>query len=188
MIGGRGDINLFIMAVREILKLGNPNLRQRAKDYSSELIGSDIFFQIVTDLRDSLHQSGGIGLAAPQIDIPFRILVIEITNASTRYGEIQPLPFEVFVNPVISVIDHKKQGFWEGCLSVPGMMGYVERPKKIKVDYLSVTGEDKSASFENFLATVFQHELDHLDGTLYVDRIADPKLFAFEEEYRRFHV
>ena len=176
------------MAVREILKLGNPNLRQRAKNYSSELIGSDIFFQIVTDLRDSLHQSGGIGLAAPQIDIPFRILVIEITNTSTRYGEIQPLPFEVFVNPVISVIDHKKQGFWEGCLSVPEMMGYVERPRKIKVDYLSGTGEDKSAFFEDFLATVFQHELDHLDGTLYVDRIADPKLFAFEEEYRRFHV
>ena len=176
------------MAVRKILRLGNPNLRQKAKDYPSELIGSVDFLQIVADLRDSLHQSGGIGLAAPQIDIPFRILVVEINNPTTRYGEIEPLPFRVYVNPVVSVIDHEKQGFWEGCLSVPGMMGYVERPKKIKVDYLNETGEDKSAFFEDFLATVFQHELDHLDGTLYVDRIADPKLFAFEEEYRRFHV
>ena len=68
------------------------------------------------------------------------------------------------------------------------MMGYVERPRKIKVEYFSESGEDKSVFFEDFLATVFQHELDHLDGTLYVDRIANPKLFAFEEEYRRFHV
>ena len=176
------------MAVRQILKLGHPNLREKAKNYSSRLIGSDVFLQIVTDLRDSLHQSGGIGLAAPQIDIPFRILVIEITNTSTRYGEIQTLPFEVYVNPEVSIIDNKKQGFWEGCLSVPGMMGYVERPRKIKVDYLSGNGEQKFAIFEDFLATVFQHELDHLDGKLYVDKISDPKLFAFEEEYRRFHV
>ena len=174
------------MAVREILKLGNPNLRQRAKDYSSELIGSDIFFQIVTDLRDSLHQSGGIGLAAPQIDIPFRILVIEIPNTSTRYGEIQPLPFEVFVNPVISVIDHKKQGFWEGCLSVPEMMGYVERPRKIKVDYLSGTGEDKSAFFEDFLATVFQHEVDHLDGVFFTDRLTSTVAFGFIDELQAY--
>ena len=176
------------MAVKQILRLGNPNLRQKANDYSLELIGSIDFFQIVDDLRDSLHQSGGIGLAAPQIDIPYRILVVEISNPSTRYGEIDPLPFKVYVNPVVSVIDQEKQGFWEGCLSVPGMMGYVERPKKIKVDYFCETGTKKFSIFENFLATVFQHELDHLDGTIYVDRIANPMLFAFEDEYQKFHV
>ena len=176
------------MAVRQILKLGNPNLRLKAKTYSSMLIGSTVFLQIVSDLRDSLRESGGIGLAAPQINIPFRILVVEITNTSTRYGEIQPLPFEVYVNPTLSVIDDKKQGFWEGCLSVPGMMGYVERPRKVKVDYISGEGQKKFTIFEDFLATVFQHELDHLNGTLYVDKIADPELFAFEEEYRKFHV
>ena len=176
------------MAVRQILKLGNPNLRLKAKAYSSKLIGSTVFLQIVSDLRDSLRESGGIGLAAPQINIPFRILVVEITNTSTRYGEIQPLPFEVYVNPTLSVIDDKKQGFWEGCLSVPGMMGYVERPRKVKVDYISGEGQKKFTIFEDFLATVFQHELDHLNGTLYVDKIANPELFAFEEEYRKFHV
>ena len=176
------------MAVRQILKLGNPNLRLKAKAYSPKLIGSTVFLQIVSDLRDSLRESGGIGLAAPQINIPFRILVVEITNTSTRYGEIQPLPFEVYVNPTLSVIDDKKQGFWEGCLSVPGMMGYVERPRKVKVDYISGEGQKKFTIFEDFLATVFQHELDHLNGTLYVDKIADPELFAFEEEYRKFHV
>tara|TARA_Y100001980_G_C14459112_1_gene241401 strand:+ start:99 stop:629 length:531 start_codon:yes stop_codon:yes gene_type:complete len=176
------------MAIKQILKLGNPNLRLKAKDYSSKLIGSTTFLQIVSDLRDSLHESGGIGLAAPQINIPFRILVIEITSTSTRYGEIQPIPFEVYVNPVASIIDDEKQGFWEGCLSVPGMMGYVERPRKIKVDYVSGDGERKSTIFEDFLATVFQHELDHLNGIIYVDKIADPGLFAFEDEYRRFHV
>ena len=176
------------MAERQILKLGNPNLRLRAEAYPSRLIGSAAFLQIVTDLRDSLHKIGGIGLAAPQINIPFRILVIEITTTSTRYGELQSFPFEVFVNPTLSVIDDKKQGFWEGCLSVPGMMGYVERPRSIKVDYISKDGEKKFTIFEDFLATVFQHELDHLDGTLYVDKIADPEFFAFEDEYRKYHV
>lgn len=96
------------------------------------------------------------------------------------------MPFTVFVNPTITVLDDTEEGYWEGCLSVPGMMGYVARPQHIRVDYLDESGEHQSIEAKGFPATVFQHEFDHLYGTLYVDRIRDMKLFMFEQEYREF--
>jgi len=152
-----------------------------------EHIGSADFYELVSDMRESLHAYGGIGLAAPQIDVGLRIVVIEIENTTTRYGEIEHTPFEVYINPTIVAIANETAGYWEGCLSVPGMMGYVERPQHIRVDYLTQEGVDKSIEAHGFLATVFQHEFDHLDGTLYVDRIKDLSLFSFEEEFVQFH-
>jgi peptide deformylase len=86
------------------------------------------------------------------------------------------------------VLDPSPHGFWEGCLSVPGLRGYVERPRKIKVDYLDEHGAARTIVAEDFLATVFQHELDHLDGVLYVDKMVDKTRFAFVEEYQRYHL
>ena len=77
-------------------------------------------------MRETLHASGGIGLAAPQISISYRLAVIEIENTMTRYGEIEPVPFEIYINPRITVISPEAAGYWEGCLSVPGITGYVE--------------------------------------------------------------
>ena len=93
--------------------------------------------------------------------------------------------FTVF-NPRTTVLDPTPAGYWEGCLSVPGMRGYVERPRRVRVDYLDEAAKPARVVAEGFLATVFQHELDHLDGVLYVDRLADPKLFAFNEEFNRY--
>ena len=90
-------------------------------------------------------------------------------------------------NARVTVLDDTPSGFWEGCLSVPGLRGYVERPAKIRIDYLDEAAEAQQIVAENFLATVCQHELDHLDGVLYVDRITDPRRFAFLEEYARYH-
>jgi peptide deformylase len=92
----------------------------------------------------------------------------------------------VFVNPEIEVLDAQSAGYWEGCLSVPGLRGFVERPQHVRVRSLAVTGEAFELELDGFLATVFQHEFDHLDGRLYVDRISDPALLAFEEEYLRY--
>ena len=85
-------------------------------------------------------------------------------------------------NPKLEVLDEKKQGFWEGCLSVPGLRGYVERPRKLKINYLNEKAEEKEVIVEDFLATVFQHELDHLFGFLYVDRLKSVKDLIFENE------
>ena len=85
------------------------------------------------------------------------------------------------------MLEDAPSGFWEGCLSVPGLRGYVERPSRIRVDYLDVQACEQTLTAEGFLATVLQHELDHLDGVLYVDRVRDPSKFAFVEEYLRYH-
>ncbi|MFT7218731.1 MAG: peptide deformylase [Candidatus Azotimanducaceae bacterium] len=175
------------MSVREIIRMGHPNLRIPAIDYPSGAIGSPAFDQLINDMHETLIDAGGIGLAAPQIDVGYRIAIIEIENTTTRYGEIEASPFEVYINPVITTIQDEIQGYWEGCLSVPGMMGYVERPQHIRVDYMNRHGIAQSIEAHDFLATVFQHEFDHLDGVLYVDRIEDKRLFAFEEEYVQFH-
>ncbi len=175
------------MAVRDVIRMGHPSLRVPAASYPTEHIGSEEFNELVFDMRETLHAYGGIGLAAPQIDVGLRIVVIEIENTSTRYGEIEHTPFEVYINPTITSIADETAGYWEGCLSVPGMMGYVERPQHILVDYLTPEGVNKSIEAHGFLATVFQHEFDHLDGTLYVDRIKDLSLFSFEEEFVQFH-
>ena len=175
------------MAVREVIRMGHPRLRVPAVPYPTEHLGSAEFNELVSDMRETLHAYGGIGLAAPQIDVSLRIVVIEIENTSTRYGEIEHTPFEVYINPTITSIADETAGYWEGCLSVPGMMGYVERPQHIRVDYMTPGGVDKSIEAHGFLATVVQHEVEHLDGTLYVDRIKDLSLFSFEEEFVQFH-
>jgi len=176
------------MSVQEIVRMGHPVLRQLAAPYPTARIKTPEFTQLVQDLRDTLADSGGIGLAAPQINVSVQVAVIEITNPQTRYGEVETLPFSVFVNPVITVIDPEIAGYWEGCLSVPGMMGFVERPQHIRIDYIDDAGLKKSRELRGFLATVFQHEFDHLYGQLYVDKLKDPALFCFDEEYRKFHV
>jgi peptide deformylase len=177
------------MSVREIIRMGHPTLRKAADHYPIDQIGSDHFLQLVSDLKDTLGSTGnGIGLAAPQIDESYRVAVIDIPEPTTRYGTVTPLPFTVYVNPTITVINDSAKGYWEGCLSVPNMMGYVERPQHIRVDYLNTEGKKASIELEGFLATVFQHEFDHLDGVLYVDRLKDTRLFSFDSEYAAYHL
>ena len=136
-------------------------------------------------MRDSMKHYGGIGIAAPQIGVSLQVALIELPDVN-RYGEEINLPLTTFINPKIEYLTQEEQGFWEGCLSVPGLRGYVERPKKVMVSYLNEKGEAKEILAEGFLATVLQHELDHLSGTLYIDRIKDPKLLTFQEEFDTF--
>jgi len=174
------------MAVRKIIRMGHPLLRQPAVPLTHEQIASDDTRRLIVDMIDTLHDYGGIGLAAPQIAEPVRLAIIEIPDSGSRYGEIPGMPLTAFVNPVITVLNTETGGFWEGCLSVPGLRGYVERPQGIRVDYLDLDGKPHSLELEGFLATVFQHEFDHLDGKLYIDRITDSRLLAFDEEFTRY--
>ena len=153
----------------------------------NEFVGLENFSRLLTDMEDTLHDYGGVGLAAPQINEDWRVAVIEIGARPSRYGDLDPMPFTVFVNPVIDVLSPQPvAGFWEGCLSVPGLRGYVERPQHVRVRYTDLDGKAQSVDLQGFGATVFQHEFDHLDGTLYVDRVARPELLMFEEELGRF--
>ena len=174
------------MAVRKVIRMGHPTLRQRARPLTEMDISSPELQRLVEDMIDTLHDYGGIGLAAPQIGEPIRLAIVEIPDDGSRYGETPSMPLTIFINPVIEVLAPEVHGYWEGCLSVPGLRGFVERPQHVRIKYLNLYQEPSEIELQGFLATVFQHEFDHLDGTLYIDRIADTKLLAFEEEFLRY--
>ena len=175
------------MAVQPILKMGHPNLRIQAADYPLDQLGSDAFNTLIADMRDTLKDAGGIGLAAPQIDVPFNLVIIEIPEGNSRYGTLSAFGFTVLINPRIEVLDATTAGFWEGCLSIPGLRGYVERPQSINACYTNDQGKTIEVQFSGFPATVVQHELDHLQGRLYIDHVKDPALMSFEAEFERYH-
>ena len=165
-----------------ILKMGNPILREVSKPLLKEEIVSDQSKDLVKKMWEVMEQAGGIGLAAPQIGVLKQLAVIRLDSNSDRYENIEDSEEFVIFNPKLEVLDETKQGFWEGCVSVPGLRGYVERPRKLKINYLNEKAEEKEVIVEDFLATVFQHELDHLFGFLYVDRLKSVKDLIFENE------
>ena len=139
-------------------------------------------------MRDTLHDAGGIGLAAPQINDMVQVAIIEIDEGPSRYGDLGAVEFSVFVNPRVTVLNAETKGYWEGCLSVPGLRGFVNRPQSIQVDYLDAGGGAQQRCFTGFAATVVQHEFDHLIGKLYIDHIEDPGRLSFEAEFEQFHL
>jgi len=169
------------VAIREIIRMGHPTLRQVARPLEMEELASEATVQLVEDMMDTLHEAGGIGLAAPQINVPVRLAIIEIPDEGSRYGEIPVMPLTVFVNPQIEVLDGDTASYWEGCLSVPGLRGLVERPQHVKISAMDLEGKKFELELNGFLATVFQHEFDHLDGKLYVDHLQDMRLLVFED-------
>ena len=174
------------MAIRELTRMGNPVLRAYAKEYDVSKIGSEEFKSLIVDLEDTMNENGGIGIAAPQIGISEQVAIIKIPGDSERYPNSDESELFVVINPVIEVVDQELQGFWEGCLSVPGLRGFVERPRKVKITYYNQDSLKSEIVLEDFLATVFQHELDHLFGKLYIDRIADLSKLSYEAEYSEY--
>jgi peptide deformylase len=166
--------------------MGHPILRQVARPLRDDEIRGASTAALVADMIDTLHDYGGIGLAAPQVAESVRLAIVEIPGGASRYGEIPAMPLTVFINPLIEVVDPVAQGYWEGCLSVPGLRGFVERPQHVRIRYTTLDGRTETIELTGFLATVFQHEFDHLDGKLYVDRITDTRLLAFEQEFTRY--
>jgi peptide deformylase len=166
--------------------MGHPILRQVARPLRDDEIRGASTTALVADMIDTLHDYGGIGLAAPQVAESVRLAIVEIPGGASRYGEIPAMPLTVFINPLIEVVDPVAQGYWEGCLSVPGLRGFVERPQHVRIRYTTLDGRTETIELTGFLATVFQHEFDHLDGKLYVDRITDTRLLAFEQEFTRY--
>ena len=176
------------MAILKVAQLGHPVLRRVARDLTSEEICSLEVQSLVNDMRDTMVEYGGVGLAAPQVHHSVRIAVLDIAPDNPRYEIKGSAVSQVLFNARVTVLDETPYGFWEGCLSVHGVRGYVERPRRVRVEYLDVQAQPQSIEAEDFLAVVLQHELDHLDGVLYVDKLADPTKFAFLEEYTRYHV
>lgn len=174
------------MAVRPIIRMGHPTLRQVARPLTAAELGSPEVAALVADMTDTLRDAGGVGLAAPQINVPVRLAIIEIEGGETRYGDLPAMPLTIFANPVVKVVSSDPLGCWEGCLSVPGLRGWVERPSAVQVRYQDLDGTHHEMQLDGFFATVLQHEFDHLDGRLYVDRMTDTTRLVFEREFAQF--
>lgn len=168
------------MAIQKVIRMGHPTLRVKAEPISQDEIKSDSFKQLITDLFDTMEEEEGIGIAAPQIGISKQVAIVGMPD---HEGDFQAV---VVINPKIEALTSEVSGNWEGCLSVPGLRGYVERPHKIKVNFLDIDGNTQEIILDDFGAIVFQHECDHLIGKLYVDHIKDPTQLMYLEEYMEF--
>lgn len=167
------------MAVRPILRIGDPRLREVSQPVA--YFDTPELHELIEDMFDTMEAADGAGLAAPQIGVLQRVMIFGV-NANPRYPDVEFVPRTILINPEFTVVSDTVDGYWEGCLSVPGMRGYVERPAKIQYRGYDELGMLIEREAEGFHATVFQHEYDHLDGILYTDRLDDPKMFGFVEE------
>lgn len=174
------------MAILKVARLGNPVLRKKGRNLTKEDIHSAKIGRLIDDMIETMREYSGIGLAAPQVHESLQLAIIEFSQKSGRYPDMGKLPLTVLFNPKITVLGKKTQKYWEGCLSIPELRGLVERPSKIRVEYLDRQGKSQKVIAEGFLATVFQHELDHLQGTLYIDRVKDTTRLSFLDEYKRY--
>jgi len=174
------------MSVREIVTVGHPVLRQRAADVTPEELASVETQQFIDDLIDTMRDANGAGLAANQVGVPIRIAAIEVGD-NPRYPYKPRIPLTVVVNPIIEPIDDELVEINEGCLSVPNLRGSVMRHVNVRVQYLDRHGVAYDEVRRGLTAGTFQHECDHLDGVLFLDRVVDPRTFTTWEQFERFH-
>jgi peptide deformylase len=164
--------------IREILKMGDPRLLRIAKPV--ENIHDPELTAIVADMYETMHAANGVGLAAPQIGIDLRLMIFGF-ETSPRYPDEPSVPVTTLINPWLETLTDETEEGWEGCLSVPGMRGWVPRPTNIRYGGVLENGETLAREARGFHARVFQHEFDHLDGVLYPQRIRDMTRFGFIE-------
>ncbi len=161
-------------------KFGNPILRQRARRISPRKVSN----QLLKTMFYTMRQVSGVGLAAPQVNKSWQLAVIEIKKSKIR-PEIIPLKKTVVINPEITRRSKKLLKDWEGCLSLPKIRGLVPRHKDVTVRFLDSFGKKQVVRLSGFQARVFQHEIDHLKGILYIDRMDDMKTLITEDEFRK---
>jgi peptide deformylase len=165
--------------IRPVLRMGDPRLWQKSKPV--EEFGAPELASLLVDMRDTMAHMNGAGLAAPQIGVPLRVVIFGVT-ANPRYPDIEPVPDTVLINPALTPLSSEEEEGWEGCLSVPGMRGWVPRFRKLRYSGYDERGRRFQREVEGFHARVVQHEVDHLDGVLYPMRIRDLTRFGFNEE------
>jgi peptide deformylase len=172
------------VSVRQVVEIGDPVLRRRARELSPEEIGSSRVQGLIDDLIDTRRATHGAGLAAPQVGESVRVAIVEVEEGHPRYSYKPPEPLTVLINPTIEPLDDLLVEINEGCLSVPDLRGTLQRSVEIRVRYLDREGAEHDQVKRGLTAGTFQHEVDHLDGILFVDR-ADPRTFATWEQFDR---
>ena len=172
----------------EIVQAGNPVLRQRARPLSIGEIRSREIQKLIESMRASMHEAPGVGLAAPQVGLALQLAVIEdreeyhkdVSPALLKERERSPVAFHAIINPVIEEIGDERAEFFEGCLSLSGFSALVSRARAVRVTYLDERGERKVVEASGWYARILQHEVDHLYGTLYIDRMRTRSFTSME--------
>jgi peptide deformylase len=173
------------MAILKVARLGHPVLRQPAQPVSPERLRSADVQRFIDDIIETMREYDGAGLAANQVHSLEQIAVIEVQK-NPRYPEAPEIPLMVIVNPVVTALTEEKEDGWEGCLSVPDMRGVVPRHTSVQLECLDREGAPVSLVAKDFFARVIQHETDHLNGIVYVDRIADMRTLTHLAEWNRY--
>lgn len=166
--------------IREILKMGDPRLLRVAPPVPETMIGSAELDALIADMFETMHHAGGVGLAAPQIGVDMQLVIFGF-DSSERYPDAPPVPQTILLNPVITPLSQDMEEGWEGCLSVPGLRGAVNRYSLIRYEGIDPKGGRIDRNAEGFHARVVQHECDHLIGRLYPSRITDFTKFGFTD-------
>ena len=169
------------MAILKIAKMGHPVLRQPAEEVVDPTAPE--IQRLVQDMLETMEDADGAGLAAPQVHVPLRVVIFHVPAGRDEENP-QPVPLSVLINPVVEPLTDEVGTDWEGCLSVPGMMGAVPRFTKVRYRAVSLEGEPIDRVAEGFHARVAQHECDHLDGILYPQQMDDLSLLMFSDQLR----
>ncbi len=172
--------------IRDIVTIGHPVLRLPTRSITVDELASAEMQQLIDDLIDTMRNAHGAGIAANQIGESVRVTVIEV-NDNPRYPYKPRIPLTVVVNPTIEAIGDEQVVINEGCLSVPNLRGDVSRHVSVRVRYLDREGREHDEVKRGLTAGTFQHECDHLDGKLFVDRVEDTTTLTTWEHFERFH-
>ncbi|MDH5478273.1 MAG: peptide deformylase [Nitrospinota bacterium] len=175
------------MTIRKVAVMGNPVLRKKAAPVTPEMIGTPKLTALIEDMIETQKEYGGIGLAAPQVHESLALIVVGMDSAGDDEMEMDDnhIPRTVLLNPKITDFSTQMETDWEGCLSVPELSGQVKRSVAVTIQAQDSTGKDVQIKAEGWAARVFQHEIDHLYGILYIDRMNDMKSFSFNRELSR---
>lgn len=176
----------------KIASVGEPVLRDAARQLRPEEIGSERIRELIEHMRETLADAPGVGLAAPQIGEALQLAIVEdkaeyqanLTAEELKERERRPVPFHVLINPEIELLSPPEVSFFEGCLSLPGFMAMVPRARKVRVWALDEAGKRVEIEAEGWYARILQHEIDHLRGTLYIDRMWS-RSFCSLDHYNR---
>jgi peptide deformylase len=166
--------------IREILKMGDERLLRVAPPVPQEMFGSEELKALIADMFQTMESVGGVGLAAPQIGVDLQVVIFGF-DRSERYPDAEAVPRTILLNPVITPLYPAVEAGWEGCLSVPGLRGMVNRFQSIRYEGVDPDGQSIDRLAHGFHARVVQHECDHLIGRLYPSRITDFSTFGFTE-------
>jgi len=173
------------VAILKVTRLGHPVLRRVADPVLLEIIARPEFQQFIDDMIETMHEYEGVGLAAPQVHVSQQVAVLEVTKPP-RYPDAPSVPLTVLINPRVTMLTEETVDGWEGCLSIPEMRGVAPRFRELRVEALDRNGQPLDFIAKDFHARVVQHEYDHLQGKVYLDRMPSLETLTHLTEWQRY--